>query len=104
MERDHDPVTDLRRPAVIPDSRSGSIDLGSWNAASTPFPATMVYTTCCHFLVDVIHMLLIFGMTTGTGFLSRLGCVLNVGWRAKTFRLYNMCDWLHLLVLIWTAR
>jgi hypothetical protein len=41
-ERDRDPANDPRRSAVIPDPRSGSIDPGSWNQASTPFPATMV--------------------------------------------------------------
>jgi hypothetical protein len=42
MERDRDPTVDSRRPVVVPDPRSGSIDPGSRNQPSTPFPATMV--------------------------------------------------------------
>jgi hypothetical protein len=41
MEQDRDPTDDPRRPAVVPDPRSGSLDLGSRNQPWTPFPATM---------------------------------------------------------------
>jgi hypothetical protein len=40
MEQDRDPTDDLRRPAVVPDPRSGSLDPGSRNQPWTPFPAT----------------------------------------------------------------
>jgi hypothetical protein len=46
LKRDRDPVIDPRRPAIVPDPRSGSIDPGSWNEASTPFPATMSRPSC----------------------------------------------------------
>ncbi|XP_071680376.1 uncharacterized protein [Lolium perenne] len=42
LERDHDPVTDPRRPTFVPDPRTGSSDPGSRNAASTPILATML--------------------------------------------------------------
>jgi hypothetical protein len=43
IERGRYPATEPHRPAVIPDPRTGSIDPGSWNAASIPFPATMPF-------------------------------------------------------------
>jgi hypothetical protein len=41
MEQDRDPTVDPRRPVVVPDPRSGSIDPGSRNQPWTPFSATM---------------------------------------------------------------
>jgi hypothetical protein len=40
-ERDRDPAIEQHRPAVVPEPRSGSINPGSRDRPSTPFPATM---------------------------------------------------------------